>query len=300
MLLAFDGILCSGKWFRALGCRRERSRRQPGTVGGNRARLAATGHRWRRPGTVGSDRPFGSDRAFGGGQVFGGDLSGRLAAAGLPTGRAGCGRTAADGARRQGGVIFRMEAQRKISFKKTAVTLLIAAVAVAAAYVLWQYAIPHRYSAVHQGLMIRLGAENADEVRPVTIRFDGKIRRSLFGAHTFEGLFEVENDPIPVPEDARETEIRFGKLNFPFWPIHYDFLENGPLSATPRLYSYGGLFAGRDLSEFVIMRYENVENGMAWKAESGRLIVVPAETREEALERARRLMADYLRGYPLS
>lgn len=128
MLLAFDGILCSGKWFRALGCRRERSRRQPGTVGGNRARLAATGHRWRRPGTVGSDRPFGSDRAFGGGQVFGGDLSGRLAAAGLPTGRAGCGRTAADGARRQGGVIFRMEAKRKISFKKTAVTLLIAAV----------------------------------------------------------------------------------------------------------------------------------------------------------------------------
>lgn len=230
----------------------------------------------------------------------------RLAAAGLPTGRAVCGPTAADAVWRQDGVDFRMKAKKKVSFKTTAVTLLIAAAALATAYVLWQYAFPHRYSAVHQGLMIRLGAENEEEVKPVTVRFDGNIRWSLFGAHTFRGLFEVENDPIPVPPNARRIEIRFGKGDF--WPIVYTVYaaeENRPFSAGIRLYSYGGLYAGRDLREFAVAKYEDEEitddgeRRSSWDANSGLLIVVPAETREEALERARRLMARYLHGSPL-
>gem|GEM_PF-606406 len=200
---------------------------------------------------------------------------------------------------------MRMEAKRKVSFKKAAITLLIAAAFAAAAYTLWQYAFPHRYSVIHQGLMIRLGAENKEEVEPVTVRFDGNIRWSLFGAHTFKGIFEVENDPIPVPENAREIEIRFGKDDF--WPIvyaYYDADENIPFSQRARLYSYGGLFAGRDLREFVIAKYEDIETldggrGRSWDANSGLLIVVPADSREEALERARRLMARYLHGSPL-
>jgi len=144
--------------------------------------------------------------------------------------------------------------------------------------------------------MIRLGAENKEEANPMTVRFDGRVRWSLFGAHTFKGVFEVENDPIPVPDNSRRTVIRFGRPNFPFWPIYYDYLENG----IPRLYAYGGLFAGRDLREFVIVKYEDEETAdggerrRTWNPDSGLLIVVPAETREGALERARRLMGRYL------
>jgi hypothetical protein len=151
------------------------------------------------------------------------------------------------------------------------------------------YTFPKTLSHTLQGFAYQLG--NEEVVEKVTIKIDGKFKRSLTGERTFKGTIDIEGEDIPVPLEERTLELVFNDNNM--GSIVYSYVEN----AVPRLYSYGFIFINEDFTQFTIAKYEKdvgEDFGGTWTSSDGLMITAAANTREQALSISKKLMSGYL------
>jgi hypothetical protein len=154
------------------------------------------------------------------------------------------------------------------------------------------YSLPKTYSLRLEGLEYRLGEENKDEVKPVILVIDGRLKRSLFGGSTFTGKLYIEGERLPILKDKKRLTLKF---DYGFALLHYAYVQIKP----PVHYSYGTIFTNRDFSAFTISKYERETldaSHSGWSSANGMMITAPAATRAEAIELSNELMQSMLRG----
>ncbi|WP_188207079.1 hypothetical protein [Alkalibacillus aidingensis] len=138
------------------------------------------------------------------------------------------------------------------------------------------------------GVWYQLGEENADYEEPVTVEFNGELKKSLFRNLTFVGTIAIDDHVMPGT-DARDDELEL---------VFDDGIcknsETIDYIGNDRIETYGTLCVNDDFSEFMITILEQTENGGTWKGEDGQVIAGPAHSREEALRITNQLMAEYL------
>ncbi|MFN7253395.1 MAG: hypothetical protein ACK4M9_21880 [Anaerobacillus sp.] len=156
------------------------------------------------------------------------------------------------------------------------------------------YTFPKTHSHTLQGVSYQLG--NEEFVEKVTIKIDGKFKKSLTGERTFKGTIDIEGEDIPVPLEERTLELVFNDNIFKddyFASIVYSSVKN----AVPRLYSYGFIFINKDFTQLTIVKF-NKDNGEdfggTWSAYDGLMITAPVDTREQALSISNALMSGFL------
>lgn len=154
------------------------------------------------------------------------------------------------------------------------------------------YSMPKSVSLRLEGLEYRLGEANRDEVNPIVLVIDGRLKRSLFGNTTFTGQLYVEGEQLPILKGWREVSLSFIDDKFAF--LGYFTAIDG----VPMHYGYGSLFVNRDFSAFTISKYERETpdaSHSGWSSEDGKMVTAPASTRAEAIELSNALMRDMLR-----
>jgi hypothetical protein len=150
-----------------------------------------------------------------------------------------------------------------------------------------------------KGVNYQLGPDNSEVLQPETLTIKGTWSRSLKGIRTFKGTVTFEHDSIPVPQESRETTVRFTPEGFGV--VSYIYLENTSSGGVmPRAYSYGVLFANSDFSSvtFQRMREDEVTTGKSpgrgWNGRDGLMFAGPATTRDQALIISNDLMKKHL------
>ncbi|TCZ68313.1 hypothetical protein E0485_03060 [Paenibacillus albiflavus] len=142
-----------------------------------------------------------------------------------------------------------------------------------------------------EGVKYRLGAENQNILKPVTIQVKGTMQKSLTGAKTFKGTLYIEGEEIPTAAEQKELIIEFdpkgqGYLAFP----------NPPTYKPPNL-SYGMSYINSDFTQISITVHEKdlLNPGAGhWNSGDGLMIAAPAQNRADALHISNELMKPFL------
>lgn len=159
------------------------------------------------------------------------------------------------------------------------VSLLVLAIAV---YVGKQW-FPKSNDMELPGIQYQLGKGNETVSKPVVIRLEGKMKRSLLGRQHFEGRIEVSSEELSVPKHSRTLRLVFDDLRA---IIDYRYFSDGQLGSYP----YGTIYIDKDMNKFTILRFSEEtasykgEKNVGWSGENGIVISAPAATREEAVK----------------
>lgn len=160
------------------------------------------------------------------------------------------------------------------------------------------YTFPRHYAFTSNGLMYQLGEENREFGKYIAININGKLKRSIDGTRTFEGVIDIDDEMIPIPKDGRNLKLTFDQFGQAM--LTYSYVGSG----RSEMFSYGGIFINHNFSKFTIWKYDiqvispNERKG-SWSAGNGYMISAPAQTRDDALRISNELMSDYLRDYIL-
>jgi hypothetical protein len=177
--------------------------------------------------------------------------------------------------------------------KKT-IYLFISLFIILSAAALW-YSYPKQIHKTFDGVLYQIGTEN-NNVERVTIKVDGQLKKSPFGAKSFRGKIKINKEILPTAESDQEyIEINFGFAGEGGVIQNWEYNKN-PLTSIG-LYSYGLLYIDDKFNELTIAKYDNPreQNGVMWNGDDGYVISAPASTRSEALEITNRLMDRFLR-----
>ena len=153
---------------------------------------------------------------------------------------------------------------------------------------------PHLNSTLFlsNGIRYQLGTENSDYIEPVSISVNGEMKKSITGVRTFTGTIDIEDEIIPVPEIARDLEIKFDEDGS--GTIFYAYVDNNGM---PQHYYLGDILVSDDFSELTIMvSTKDGDSSWGWNGANGTMITAPASSRDEALEISKRLMEDIMKG----
>jgi len=146
---------------------------------------------------------------------------------------------------------------------------------------------PTKVDLTVEGVKYRLGTENRNILKPVTIQVNGTLHKSLTGTRTFKGTLYIEGEEIPTAAEQKELTIEFdpkaqGYLAFP----------NPPTYKPPYL-SFGMIYINNDFSQISITVHDKdlLNPGVGqWNSDDGFMIAAPAQNRAEALHISNELM----------
>ncbi|WP_134340038.1 hypothetical protein [Filobacillus milosensis] len=141
-------------------------------------------------------------------------------------------------------------------------------------YSIW-YTTPRDVNQTIEGIQFQLGEESVE--KPVTIKINGELSRSLSGGGIYGGKFVITGEDVQIPsEDSGVTIDYRGQKN---GILLYRNYQPG------RHETVGTIVVNNQFEEIAIMLY----NHGSWSSEDGQIISAPANNRKEALELAREL-----------
>ncbi|WP_223067702.1 hypothetical protein [Paenibacillus caui] len=154
---------------------------------------------------------------------------------------------------------------------------------------LFWYTYPRHVSIELKGVKYQLGEENASFLKPVTVRLEGSVNRSLFGRATFSGTIDAQED-IPFSKENGNVTIKLPEKDGVI--IDYIQIKNGEF----KIYHLGSLLSNRDMSQVTLLLMHDEGGGQSWSGRDGFMISAPAHTRQEALDISNELMKERLTG----
>ncbi|MED5017386.1 hypothetical protein P9847_08695 [Paenibacillus chibensis] len=155
-----------------------------------------------------------------------------------------------------------------------------------------------------QGIKYRLGTEHLKSEEPVNVKIEGKLYKSISGKRRFAGTIDIEGEKIPVPADQRKLNIPitsdgWGAISYPY----FVYRKEDGVTVGSHTYQYGSLVINNDFTKVSILVSDqnqiNDNGGVAWNAENGQMITVPASSRSEAIRISNEIMELFLKGYTL-